>query len=200
MTKRKTAGELSLKATSDTTKYDPLEVGYALTDDIYKEMMICAERHKLIFDEPEYFVCMVVAGDPLIQGIRRHKYHALLHLPSPRPEQIVCLYNKITDKLIRLWSLPNATLMALLSEAKFVAPRWKKTKGWVDAFYKLDFWNYIRKESGINHLSEYEYLRANREKFIQAGCQESTTKVTEPFDFSKVKIDHIVDTKTARTN
>jgi hypothetical protein len=200
MNKRKTAGELSLKATSDNKVYDPLEIGYALTEDVYHQLMICAEKHKTIFDETEYFVCLFVASDPLIKGIRRHKYAAFLYLPSPRPEQMCCLYNKVTNKLTRLWTLPSAAQMAHISETPIVSKRWQKTKGWVNAFYGLYFWEHIRKEYNIQHLSEYEYLKANRQKLINAGCKECPTPVSEPFDFSKVTIDHIENTKTARSD
>ncbi len=200
MSKRKTAGALALKARSDSQVYDPLELGYALTDDVMTNIIECAERHRLIFDEPEYFVCLFVASDPLIKGIRRHKYAAFLYLPSPRPEQMCFLFNKITGKLKRLWSLPNALQMALISEKPHVGKAWKQTKIWVDAFYKKDFWQQIRRENNFDHLSEIEYLQANKEKLIKAGAKECLPGCTEAFDFTKIKIDHIVDTKTARTN
>ena len=198
MRKRKTAGELSLKARSDSSVYDPLEVGYALTDDVMPQIIECAKRHHNIFDEPEYFVCLFIASDPLIKGVRRHKYAAFLYLPSPRPEQMCFLYNKITGKLKRLWTLPNAAQMAMISETPYVEKRWRKTKAWVDAFYRREFWEFIRKENGFNHLSEIEYLKANREKLIQAGAKECPPGLSEPFDFSKITINHIEDTKTAR--
>ena len=155
---RKTAGEQAIQAASDKTKYDPLEVAYALTDDILQQLWICAQRHIPIFDENEYFITLNIASDPLIAGIRRHKYAAWLYLPSPRPEQSCFLFNKITFRLKRLWSLPKAETMALLSEQNIIAKPWVQTKGWVDAFYNLKFWEYIRKEHSICHLSEHEYL------------------------------------------
>ena len=196
---RQTAGELSLKAASDKTKYDPMEVAYAFADGLIEEVFNCAHRHKTIFDEPEYFVTLNIASDPLIKGIRRHKYAAFLYLPSPRPEQSCFLYNKHTDQLKRLWSLPKAETMALLSEQTFVAKPWQKTKAWVDAFYRLQFWEYIRKEHNINHLSESEYIKLHKQELINAGAKDSPTRVPEPFDFSKIKIDHIVDTQTAHS-
>lgn len=197
MTKRQTAGALSLKAAADNTVYDPLEVGHALTDDIVDQLFICAMRHKPIFNEDEYFITLNLASDPLIAGIRRHKYAAFLYLPSPRPEQCCFLYNKHTDRLKRLWCLPKAETMALLSEQSVVSKQWVLTKGWVDAFYKLKFWEHIRKQHGINHLSEHEYLQAHRQELINAGVQDSPGPGSDPFDFSKIKIDHIEDTKTA---
>ena len=198
MAKRKTAGELSLKAGSDSHVYDPLEIGYALTDDVMPNIIECAVRHHSIFGEDEYFVCLFIASDPLIKGIRRHKYAAFLYLPSPRPEQMCMLYNKVTGKLKRLWTLPNAAQMAMISETPIVDKRWRKTKSWVDAFYKGEFWELIRKENNFNHLSEIEYLKANREKLIQSGAKECPPDLSQPFDFSKISVDHIEDTKTAR--
>ena len=197
MRRRKTAGELSLKARNDNTKYDPLEVGHALTDDVVKQLYICAERHLSIFDEDEFCLGLFVAGDPLIQGVRRHKYAAFLYLPSPRPEQSCYLYNKKNNSIKRLWSLPNAKVMAVISEMKQVAPKWKLTKEWCDAFFDGKFWEHIRRQHNISLLSEHEYLNVHREELIKSGGQESSALDPQPFDFSKIKIDKIIDTKTA---
>lgn len=215
MAKRKTAGELSLKAASDSTKYDHLEVANAICDDVVEQLMICAERHKSIFDEDEFCVVMVLANDPLIKGVKRKKFYGFLYLPMPRPEQAVFLYKKKDDSLKRLWCLPNSKVMATISEMTHVSPQWKTTKGWCDAFFDgfeamfengqynfinkkpSVFFDHIRDQHGIKMQSESEFLNANREKLIKAGCQEVKTALSDPFDFSKVSIDKIVDTKTA---
>lgn len=200
MDKRKTAGQLSLKASSDNSIYDPLEVGYALCDDVINQLHRCALRHTSVFDEDEYFLCLIVAGDPLIHNVKRHKYAAFIHLPSPRPEQSTYLYNKKTQKIKRLWSLPNAKMMAIISEMPQVDKQWQMTKKWCDSFFNKTFWEDIRSQYGIKHLSEYEYLNAHREELVKAGCKESETLIPQPFDFSKVSVDKIVDTKTAVSN
>lgn len=198
MAKRKTAGELSLKAASDSTKYDSLEVGHALVEDIPRELMICAHRHNLIFNEDEFCIGYVIASDPLLDNVMRRKFFAMLYLPSPRPNQAVFLYNKKKDEIIkRLWTLPNAATMAELSEMSIVDKKYKDMKGWCDAFFKLNFWHYIRNQHDISLLSEHEYLQANREELIKAGCKETKTSRTDSFDFSKISIDHIINTKTA---
>lgn len=198
MKKRKTAGELSLKAASDTTLYDELEVAYALTEDIAQQLQICIRRHNPIFDEEEYCVGYVLASDPLIKGIMRKKYFAMLYMPSPRPEQAIFLYNKKKDQITkRLWVLPCAAKMAVLSEMTTVPKKYLQMKGWCDAFFNKKFWPYIRKEAGISMLSEIEYLNANRAELIKAGCKECKPVAPDPFDFSKVTIEKIVDTKAA---
>lgn len=196
MKKRKTAGEMSLKALSDKSKYDPLEIGHALTDDVYQQLEICAKKHDKIFNEEEYCIGLIVASDPLIKGIRRHKYFAFLYLPQPRPQQSVFLYNKKTQKFRRLWSLPDAKTMAIISEMTHVAPIWRNTKSWCDAFFSRDFFKFIRCQHNISLLSESEYLQANREKLIKSGCKEVDTLSADPFDFSKITIKNIVNSDT----
>ena len=89
--------------------------------------------------------------------------------------------------------------MALLSQLDRVdnswenADEWRAMKEWSDAFYQGIFWEFIRKQHNINMLSESEYLKANREKLIQAGCQEIKPGLTEPFDFTKITIDKVVN-------
>ena len=198
MAKRKTAGALSLQAASDLTKYDPLEIGHALTEDIAKHLEACVKAHNPIFDMEEYCVCYVIATDPLIKGVKRRKFYGFPYLPKPRPNQTVFLYNKRLGRFTkRLWVLPNAEVMAVLAEAGYVDKKWKTMQAWSIAFFKGTFWEYIRHAEGINMLSESEFLNANREKLIQAGCQDVETLPAEPFDFSKVKISHINDTITA---
>lgn len=201
MTQRETVGALAYKASHDSTIYDAIEVGYALTEDIARELMVCAHRHKSIFDEDQYCVGYVISSDPLIQGVMRRKFFAFLYLPSPRPNQAIFLYDKRADKFIkRLWTLPNAWTMACLSELTTVDPKFKEMKSWCDAFYNLNFWETIRKQQKITMLSESEYLNDNREKLIQAGCKEISSPLSDPFDFSKIALDKIIDTNQTGLN
>jgi len=197
MVRRKTAGEQSLKALSDNSHYDPLEVGEALCKDVIAQAFICARTHEKIFDEPEFFVCLFIAGDPLLHNLKRHKYAAFLYLPSPRPEQVCFLYNKTTQKLKRLWSLPNAKVMACISEAGYVNSKWRNTKVWCDAFYAGQFWETIRSQNNFNHLSEIEYIRLHREELIKSGAKDVDPSLTDAFDFDKIAIKQIVDTQIA---
>lgn len=196
--RRMTAGEMSLKASYDETKYDSREVGHALTEDIAKELQECVRRHNSIFNEDRYCVGYVIASDPLLKNVMRRKFFAMLYLPSPRPNQAIFLYNKVFDRFEkRLWVLPNAATMAELSECDHVAKPYELMKAWSDAFFAGKFWQFIRKQHDIDMLSEIEYLKANREELIKAGCKEGKPLASEAFDFSKIAINKIVDTKTA---
>lgn len=197
MKKRKTAGEMVVKAQSDPTIYDSLEVGHALSKDILEQIKLCIEKHHSIIDEPEFCVVMVLADDCLIKGVLRRKFYAWPYLPKPRPRQSCFLYSKRDDSVKRLWVLPDALSMATASEMTNVSPQWQTMKNWSDAFFAGKFFEFIRKEHGITMLSEAEYLKANREKLIKAGCQEVEAPLSDPFDFSKISINKIVDTQAA---
>jgi hypothetical protein len=217
MSKRITAGELSKKALSDNTKYDALEVGHALADEITPHLRQCIENHKNIIDENEFCIVMLISKDPLICNLQRRKFYAWPYLPKPRPNQSVFLYNKGLDKIThRLWILPSDMVMAELHELSTVDKRYQTMKAWSDAFYKgwkydkktqqfynadpYYFWNFVRADQKINMLSEHEYFLQHREELIQAGCKLPDSTYSEPFDFSKIHIEKIVDTQQAMGN
>jgi hypothetical protein len=195
---RETAGELQKKVLADTTKYNAIEVGHALSDDIGKHLDECIRNHIDIIDEPEFCVVMVIATDPLIKTLQRRKFYAWPYLPSPRPNQAVFLFNKAAGKIIkRLWVLPSAMVMAELTESIVVHQKYKTMQAWSMAFMKGTFWEYIRYEHDITMLSEREYFLLHREELIKAGCQIPDSSVTNAFDFDKIMIEKVVDTQEA---
>lgn len=205
MKKRKTAGELSLKCASDTAKYDSIEVGDALTKDILEQLGQCIIKHNSIIQEDEYFVGYLLASDCMIKNVMRRKFFAVVHMPKPRPEQTIFLYSKKEQRITkRLWSLPDAKVMAALShmDGSKVPLQLTNWKRWSDAFFfgwqydkttgsavntsTSHFFDVIRKQHGINHLSEKEYLEANRDKLIQACGDDVESIATDTFDFSEI--------------
>lgn len=199
MTERDTAGALAVKAASDSSKYSALHAGHDATEGIGEQIQQCINLHNPLTTEKEYCVGFVYAKDPLIPfGLKRRKFFASLYLPSPRPEQTIFLYSKEKDTLLcRLWSLPDWKRMALLSQLDSVDEEWKDMKEWCDAFYQGRFWQFIRKQHNIKMLSEIEYLKANREKLIQAGCKEIEPGLSQPFDFSKITVNKVVNAKNS---
>lgn len=199
---RKTAGELSLKAASDTTKYDALEVGHWMAEDIEKELYISIAKHKDIIDENEFCVIMVIAEDPLIPNVKRRKFYCWPYLPSPRPNQSVFLYNKQLDRITkRLWVLPSAMVMAELAGTNVIVHKnYATMQAWSVAFFKGTFWEYVRHDQDTDMLSETEYMSKHREELIKAGCKIPDSSFSEPFDFSKIHIKNVVEPTTAMVN
>lgn len=196
---RKSAGELAQKALSDPTKYDALEVGHALSDDIGVHLRESIEKYKDIIDEPEFCVVMIISKDSLIKNLMRRKFYCWPYLPSPRPNQAVFLYNKQKDKIVkRLWVLPSDMVMAELAGTNIIVnKRYETMQAWSVAFFKGTFWEYIRHEHDITMPSEHEYFLQHREELIKAGCKIPDTTYSEPFDFSKIHIEKIIDTQAA---
>jgi len=194
-----TAGELSRKANRDTTKYEALEVGHAMADDIDVHLRESIEKHRNIIDENEFCVVMIIAKDPLIPNLIRRKFYCWPYLPKPRPNQAVFLYNKALDRITkRLWALPSDMVMAELAGTSIVVhKRYETMQAWSVAFFKGTFWEFVRHDQNIDMLSEHEYFLKHREELIKAGCKIPDRNFTEAFDFSKIKIDKIVDTQQA---
>ena len=184
----KTAGELSLEASRESSRIDPLEVGHEMAGDVLDHIWQCIDKHKHIINEDEFTIVMVLADDPMLCNVMRRKFYAWPYLPKPRPRQSVFLYNRKRDDIQFLWALPAAEGMATLSSMTVVGEKWKRMKSWCDAFYNHTFHELIRKQSGTDLLSESEFLNVNREKLIQAGCQEVNSPRSEPLDFSKIDI------------
>jgi len=194
MNQPKAASELSKKAFSDQTKYDPEEIGFAQIEEIEKGLRECIELHRPIIDEPEFCIVFVLAKDPLIPNLTRRKFYAWPYLPKPRPNQSVFLYNKGLDVITkRLWVMPRAEVMAELASCYVTDELSKRQQAWCVAFFEGKFWEYIRYEHEIEMLSESEYLHVHRNELIQAGCQVPTTKIIEPFDFGKIQVKQFED-------
>jgi hypothetical protein len=195
---RISAGDLSKKAASDTTKYDALEVGHAMADDIESHLYEAVQKYHDIIDENEFCVVMIVAKDNLIKNLIRRKFYCWPYLPSPRPNQAVFLYNKSQGRITkRLWVLPSDMVMAELASLQIVDKRYKTMQAWSVAFFEGKFWEYIRYESNIDMPSEHEYFLEHREELIKAGCKLPTSDITEAFDFDKIQIKQVIDTKEA---
>ena len=202
---RISAGELSRKALADTTKYDALEVGHAMADDIGTHLDECIETHLNYIDEAgnhsfrmldEFCVVMVIAKDNLIKNVIRRKFYCCPFLPSPRPNQAVFLYTKSAGRIVRrLWVLPSDMVMAELAELAVVDKRYQTMQAWSVAFFEGKFWEYIRYESGTRMVSQQEYLLQHREELIQSGCKLFDPNYTQPFDFDKINIEKVINTQ-----
>jgi hypothetical protein len=194
---RLTAGELSNKALRDTTKYNAMEVGHAMVEDIGVHLRESIEQHRTIIDETEFCVVMVIAKDPLLKNMIRRKFYCWPYLPKPRPNQSVFLYNKSLDRITKqLWVLPSDMVMAELAGTQVIVHKnYERMQAWSVAFFKGTFWDYIRHEHAIDMLSEHEYFLKHRQELINAGCNLPDSGFTEPFDFGKICIEKIVDSQ-----
>jgi len=204
---RISAGELSRNALSDTTKYESLEIGHAMSEDIDKHLEECIETHLNYVDEEghnpyraldQFCVVMVIAKDNLIKNLIRRKFYCCPFLPSPRPNQAVFLYNTHLGKITkRLWVLPSDMVMAELAQLAVVDKRYKTMQAWSVAFFEAKFWEYIRYESGTTMVSQQEFLSKHREELIQSGCKLLDPDYTKAFDFDKINIEKVIDTQEA---
>lgn len=194
--KRKTAGELANKALKDTTKYDYREVAEAVTQDIEKELYESIRIYKDKIEQDEFCVVMVIASDPLIKNMKRRKFYCWPWLPSPRPNQAVFLYNKPYDLITkRLWVLPCDQVMSELATSDLiVCKEYQTMRDWSVAFFKGQFWEFIRYQHDIKMLSQEEHFELARKELLKTGIDISDLNRPQPFDFSKVVAGNFTNT------
>ena len=167
-TTRKTLGEVSHDLSKDTTKYDMLEVAHAVCANTREDLQACARIHNPIMDMDEYYIMMVLVKDNIEDKLGRRVFCALAFMPKPRPDQAVWLYNKMSDRIERLWVLPNAATMAYISEMSWVGPRYESMKRWSDAFFEKKFWKLIRQEQDRpDLLTEDEAFSINLDELVK---------------------------------
>lgn len=198
-----TAGQISNKLAKDSTKYNALEVGHAIADDIGIHLNESVEKHLNIQDESgeypwrkldKFCVVLQIGEDPLLFNLKRRKFYCCPFLPSPRPNQAVFLYNRKRQSITkRLWVLPSDVVMAELASLTCVAKRYKTMQAWSIAFFEGKFWEYIRYEHDIDLFSQEEYISQHREELIKNGCKLTNPNYSQPFDFSKIHIKKVVD-------
>lgn len=194
MTTQLTAGQIQNKLNKDTTKYDALEVGHAMADDLEKHLYESVNIYKNRIEEKQFCVVMVIGKDPLLKNVTRRKFYCWPFLPKPRPNQAVFLFDKGKDRIVkRLWVLPSDMVMAELANIAIVDKRYQTMQAWSIAFFKGTFWDYIRYEHNINMLSETEYHLAKRDELLKTGVQVPASDFSDPFDFSKISIKKVVD-------
>ena len=193
---RKTAGELSVQAARDTSRYDTKDLGLGMIDTIEKGVWECINAHDDFFDIPQFCVVMLTCDDSILKNAKRLKFYAWPFLPKPRPRQTVFLYHKATDKIQYLWSLPTAEAMTALSTLLVVKPEYKRMKTWCDAFYTGTFHDVIRQQANITLPTEDEYSAKLRSEKPHSGTDLVDAFFPESFDFFKpFEGQKIVDTK-----
>lgn len=165
----KTAGEIhNFLRNQPEQNLSPLELADQFCIDTYKGVVECIGLHYDVFS-PQLakfcVVCSLCHGEGGLKYLIRRKFCALPFLPSPYPNQSVWMFDKNDDSVTFLWSLPEPSKMAFLSESFSYMGEEDRMKKWCDWFFKgaQVFWENIRKMHGIDMLSEMEINRRNRE-------------------------------------
>lgn len=194
--KKETVGECHKKALADHTNYDSREVGEHLTKDILENIWECVDRNKQFLDVDQFCVVQLLCDDCFVNNVKRIKYYAWPFLPNPRPRQTVFLYDRRSEKVRRIWSLPSAPTMEWLYQTLVVPAEWRCVQRWSKLFYdsmwpvqkQKQFFDGIRKDAQINMLSEGEHVdmmqKLSGEKTDVLKDQIDTI-APEAFDFDK---------------
>lgn len=200
MAKRKTAGELANQALADNEKYDAWDLAKTWSKSVLDEVWKCIDHAKPRCADQEFCVVMLYASDCVIKNAIRRKFYAWPWLPQPRPNQAVWLYRKSTDDIQGLWCLPEPYTMAKISTDIQCPKEYLRMSSWCRSFFNGTFPKDIRKESGIDLLTEEEYSKkhAHLMKKREPSTNDSSIFGSDPFDFFKpFQTDQVKDSALA---
>ena len=197
-----TAGSLANKAARDTTVHCAYELGEEWCKDLDEQVNDTIKRHAEVFSElDQYCIVMQYASDVLISNCKRRKFFAFPFLPKTRPSQTVWLFDKPSDKYIRLWSLPPADTLATLSIINGVASEYQRMQLWCKWFYRPDFHDKIREQyaqqnpgqPAIKLMTEREHLKIVAEKRPESRGEDMSPIISNPFDAARVNPEQAID-------
>lgn len=164
---KKTTAQINNENLKDTTNYDAMEIAEQGVNTLEKQLQIAIDRGRQQFSENVFSVIMLFKQDPRQTTVLKRVFTASPFMPKPRPDQAVWVYNRITDKLTFMWSLPNAHITSCLSVMLAPPKYWQRTATWCRAFFEGRLVDLIRKETGITLETEREFLRSHREELAK---------------------------------
>lgn len=104
----KTVGELSqellLKATPSS--HSVSEQASEQLGEFEKNVYICLEEHKKIFDG-DFFIVVLTKKEKLLENVIRNYFYGRISCPTPNYDQIVYKYSREEDSLEPLWVIPD---------------------------------------------------------------------------------------------
>jgi len=104
----KTVGELSqdllLKATP--TSHSVSEQAGEQLEDFEKNVYLCLEKHKKLFDG-DFFIVVLTKKEKLLENVIRNYFYGRISCPTPNYDQIVYKYSRKEDSVEPLWVIPD---------------------------------------------------------------------------------------------
>lgn len=185
--KGESAGVLANRALANDEE-DAWDMAKTWTKDIISEVWKCIDHAKQHCPDKEFCVVMLYARDCMIKNAIRRKFYAWPWMPQPRPSQSVWLYRRETDDIQGLWCLPEAYSMARLSSDVTIPKDYHNMSSWCRSFFAGTFPQDIRKQAGINLLTEEEYAKKHTPELLKASKARGDDIGifgSDPFDFSK---------------
>lgn len=165
---KKTTAQISNELMKDRTKYKSMEVAEQQLLSLPKQLEELIERAEKELEEDTFALVMILKKDFRMPYVVKRIFFYSAFLPKPMPDQAVWVYNRKTQKLTFMWSLPEPEGCAYLSYMVQVDPKWKRTADWCKGYFNKTLIDQRRKETGVKLETESEFLELNRNKLTNA--------------------------------
>lgn len=123
MTQKKTVGQVSQELSSKTPDTrSPIEQMREQLEDYDKNVWECVDRSKKDFDA-DFYVVVITKKERLLENVLRNYFMGRISCPTPDYDQTVYYYNRNSESLSFLWTIPSKdTCLIFLENKEFIAP------------------------------------------------------------------------------
>lgn len=107
MTKKETVGKISSDLLQKTPESrDPIELQRSMQEEYFSNLLECIETNQNKYDN-HFFVVVITKNERLMPNVFRNYFYARKTCPTPDYDQTVWRYDKLTDELEYLWTIPS---------------------------------------------------------------------------------------------
>jgi hypothetical protein len=192
---QKTTAQIYNELQDDPTKYNSMEIAEAASESIEAQVRKSIQKGLKKFSDDLFSIVMMSKKDRNLPFMVKRLFTETPFLPKPAPDQAVWVYNRKTDKLTFMWSLPNPHLCALLSVSNNVDKKWENTALWCRLFFEGKLHHYIRAKNNIKIETEKEFKYLHREELLKMFNDHRESLITDALNQSEVGVDGIPDSK-----
>lgn len=120
---RETVGKISSDLLiNDTIAVDTIEQQRENQKDYIKELLICIDRAKKIY-EGSFYIIVITKKERLMQNVLRHYYFPTSTCPTPDWDQTVYYFDKTNERLEYFWTIPDKSTCHFLRENAYRVPK-----------------------------------------------------------------------------
>ena len=159
---KKTVGAISAElATQKQEKLSIKEQQEAMTEDYLKNLIECVDTHAKIF-LGNFYVVVITKNEKLMPNVFRNYFSGRESCPTPDYDQTVFRYNKATEDIEYIWTIPSRDACHHLKDnALLVHPEEKELLKMVLAFADGTLYKICKQLNGEEIDSN---MIANKEK------------------------------------
>jgi hypothetical protein len=107
MTKKETVGKISSDLLAkEPESRDPIELQQSMQENYFSNLLECISNNQNNYQK-HFFIVVITKNERLMPNVFRNYFYARKTCPTPDYDQTVWRYDKSSDELEYLWTIPS---------------------------------------------------------------------------------------------